>query len=77
MAASRYNCPPEDPALHLIQEVRDEAHRFAVSGHRARRGKASRTSSLEEIGGIGPKRRKALISRFGGLQGFRMPGLTN
>ncbi len=66
---------PEDPALHLLQEVRDEAHRFAVSGHRARRGKAGRTSSLEEIGGIGPKRRKALISRFGGLQGISDAGI--
>ncbi len=66
---------PEDPALHLLQEVRDEAHRFAVTGHRARRGKAGRTSSLEEIGGIGPKRRKALISRFGGLQGISDAGI--
>ncbi|MFC5301123.1 excinuclease ABC subunit UvrC [Azospira restricta] len=61
---------PENPGLHLIQEVRDEAHRFAVSGHRAARGKARRTSTLEEIGGVGPKRRKALITHFGGLQGI-------
>lgn len=67
--------PSEHPALHLIQEVRDEAHRFAVSGHRARRGKATRTSRLEEISGIGPKRRKALISRFGGLQGISDAGI--
>jgi excinuclease ABC subunit C len=66
---------PEDPALHLIQEVRDEAHRFAVSGHRARRGKAGRSSRLEEISGIGPQRRKALISRFGGLQGISNAGV--
>ena len=66
---------PEDPALHLIQEVRDEAHRFAVSGHRARRGKAGRSSRLEEISGIGPKRRKALIARFGGLQGISNAGV--
>lgn len=67
--------PPEHPALHLIQEVRDEAHRFAVSGHRAQRGKTRKTSRLEEIGGIGPKRRKALISHFGGLQGIAGAGV--
>ncbi|MBN8515366.1 excinuclease ABC subunit UvrC [Accumulibacter sp.] len=67
--------PSEHPALHLIQEVRDEAHRFAVSGHRARRGKAAQSSRLEEIGGIGPKRRKGLISRFGGLQGIADAGV--
>jgi excinuclease ABC subunit C len=61
--------PAEHPALHLIQEIRDEAHRFAVSGHRLRRGKARRTSRLEDIDGVGPRRRKALIERFGGLQG--------
>ncbi|MBL8395290.1 MAG: excinuclease ABC subunit UvrC [Candidatus Accumulibacter sp.] len=66
---------PEDPALHLIQEVRDEAHRFAVAGHRARRGKAGRSSRLEEISGIGPQRRKALIARFGGLQGISDAGV--
>ncbi len=67
--------PSEHPALHLIQEVRDEAHRFAVSGHRARRGKAVHASRLEDIGGIGPKRRKGLISRFGGLQGISDAGI--
>jgi excinuclease ABC subunit C len=66
---------PEHPALHLIQEIRDEAHRFAISGHRAQRGKARRTSTLEEIGGIGPKRRKALVSHFGGLQGISDAGV--
>lgn len=66
---------PEHPALHLIQEIRDEAHRFAISGHRAQRGKARRTSRLEEIGGIGPKRRKALVSHFGGLQGISNAGI--
>ncbi|KAB2308306.1 excinuclease ABC subunit UvrC [Betaproteobacteria bacterium SCN2] len=60
---------PDDPALHLIQTIRDEAHRFAITGHRARRGKARTQSTLEDVPGIGPTRRKALLERFGGLQG--------
>jgi len=67
--------PAEHPALHLIQEIRDEAHRFAVSGHRLQRGKSRKTSRLDDIDGIGPKRRKALIARFGGLQGIVGAGI--
>jgi excinuclease ABC subunit C len=79
------NLPPDHPGLHLLQQIRDEAHRFAIQGHRARRAKARTTSTLQEIAGIGATRRKALLQHFGGVKGVqaasvediaRVPGIS-
>lgn len=68
---------PDSPALHLIQRIRDEAHRFAIAGHRHRRAKTRRTSPLEGIPGLGPRRRQQLLKAFGGLQGIRQAGVED
>jgi len=66
---------PESPASHLVQQIRDEAHRFAITGHRGRRQKVATRSTLERIPGIGPRRRRALLNHFGGLQGVNKAGV--
>lgn len=63
--------PSDSEALHLIQQVRDEAHRFAITGHRNTRDKTRRRSTLEDIPGIGPSRRRELLRQFGGLHGIQ------
>ncbi len=68
---------PDSPALLLIQQVRDEAHRFAITGHRQQRAKARKQSPLEQIPGLGPKKRRELLRQFGGLQGVVGAGVDD
>ncbi len=70
-----FRVPADSPALHLIQHIRDESHRFAITGHRARRDKKRRQSTLEGIDGVGAKRRRELIRYFGGIQEIRKAGI--
>jgi excinuclease ABC subunit C len=69
--------PPDSKALHLIQRARDEAHRFAISGHRRKRARSRQTSMLEAIAGLGPARRRGLLRHFGGLQGVLRAGVED
>jgi len=65
------------PALHLVMQIRDEAHRFAITGHRVQRGKAQTQSVLQQIPGVGNKRRQELLKHFGGIQGVQQAGVKD
>jgi excinuclease ABC subunit C len=69
--------PADSPALHLIQQIRDEAHRFAITGHRGRRARSRTTSPLEQIAGIGEKRRQALLKNLGGMREVVRAGIDD
>lgn len=75
-ASAPLRLAPHRPALHLIQQIRDEAHRFAITGHRQRRAKARTRSVLEDIPGLGPKRRQQLLRQFGGLKQIMHAGVA-
>ncbi len=72
-----FQLPPQDPVLYFLQRLRDEAHRFAITTHRAGRSKAITQSELDEIEGIGPARKRALLNHFGSARGVKMAGLAD
>ncbi len=75
--AEPFQLPPRDPVLYFLQRLRDEAHRFAITTHRAGRSKAIRQSELDEIPGIGAARKRALLNHFGSARGVKMAGLAD
>ncbi|OZS43043.1 excinuclease ABC subunit C [Photobacterium sanguinicancri] len=86
VTGEEFSMPSDSPALHLIQHIRDESHNHAISGHRAQRAKVRNRSALEDVEGIGPKRRQALLKYMGGLQELKraskediakVPGISN
>jgi excinuclease ABC subunit C len=72
-----FQLPPQDPVLYFLQRLRDEAHRFAITTHRAGRSRAIHRSELDEIQGIGSTRKRALLNHFGSARGVKMAGLTD
>ena len=70
------DCDSDNVGLHLIQQIRDEAHRFAITGHRARRDKSRKQSLLENIEGVWAKRRKALLQYFGSVSNIKTASVT-
>ena len=75
--ASALRLRQDSPALHLLQQIRDEAHRFAITGHRSQRNRRRRTSTLESLPGVGPVLRQRLLSEFGGLPGVKRAGVED
>jgi excinuclease ABC subunit C len=72
-----FRLEPRDPVLYFLQRLRDEAHRFAIASHRARRGKGVGRSALDRVPGIGAKRKKALLGHFGSVRAIEMAGLLD
>jgi len=71
LGGAEVRIPPQGDAFMLLQQIRDEAHRFAITGHRQRRQKSRRRSELDDIAGVGPKRRRELLSHFGAVSALR------